>query len=88
MGTRLALSLLLGLQLISSATANAQLQPSSVTHPRDDAAMQNLLSIFDPTSNGWQKGLTLHAIINSYERTHDQNHPQHSDGFRAGAGVV
>ncbi len=69
--TRLALSLLLGLQVVNAATANAQLQPSSVTYPRDDAAMQNLLSTFDPTSNGWQKGLALDAIINSYERTHD-----------------
>lgn len=71
MGTRLALSLLLGLQFLNCTTANAQLQPSSVTYPRDDAAMQNLLSIFDPTSNGWQKGPTLDTIINSYERTHD-----------------
>ena len=90
-GTRFALALLLGLQILSCATARAQLQPSSVTYPRDDAAMQNLMANFDPTSNGWQKGLTMDAIINAYERTHDLKYLnaietsfQYSAGWRTG----
>jgi lysophospholipase L1-like esterase len=60
----------------------------SVADDRDAAAMSRLLSTFDPNTEGWTKGLTLDAIINSYERTRDPQYLsviersfQHSRGW-------
>jgi predicted alpha-1,6-mannanase (GH76 family)/lysophospholipase L1-like esterase len=58
---------------------------------RDDAAMEQLLASFNVRTNGWTKGPTLDAIINTYERTGDPKYRtlidqslQYGRGWRSG----